>query len=106
MAFGGAAGKQRVLAVGAAVEARRVDSMPGGPQAIRHRLPNPAALVRSVDQNKGSHRVISSFLRHARDSGYPGPPQCQMSLDPAFAGVTTVEQSCARAVNCRRLRLS
>src|SRR5260370_42347794 len=106
MGFGGDPGTRRVLALAAAVEARRVASMPGGPQAFRPRLPNPAALVRSVDQNKGSHRVISSFLRHARDSGYPGPPPWPMSLDPAFAGVTTVEQSCARAVNCRRLRLS
>src|ERR1700720_294759 len=87
MSFGGDAGAQRVLALGAAVEARRVDRMAGGPQPVCHRLPNPAALVRAVDQNESRHCVISSFtFRHARESGYPGLPQWPMSLDPRFRG--------------------
>jgi hypothetical protein len=51
-----------MLALGATVEARRVDRMPSGPQAVCHRLPNPAALVRAVDQNKIRHCVIFLFL--------------------------------------------
>src|ERR1700722_13271642 len=48
-----------MLALGAAVEAGRIYLMPGGPQPVRHRLPNPAALVRAVDQNKSRHYTIS-----------------------------------------------
>src|SRR5438270_5098580 len=48
-----------MLALGATVEARRIDRVPSGPQAVCHRLPNPAALVRAVDQNESRHCAVS-----------------------------------------------
>src|SRR5271169_2704361 len=42
--------------------------MPGGPQPVCHRLPNPAALVRAVDQNKILHRAISLSFLDAHES--------------------------------------
>src|SRR6202035_1718854 len=55
-----------MLALGAAVEAGRIYLMPGGPQPVRNRLPNPAALVRAVDQNKSRHYTISSRFLNVR----------------------------------------
>src|SRR5438270_9354918 len=76
-------------ALGAAVEARRIDRMPGGPQPVRHRLPNPAALVRAVDQNKIRHLSFLLF-RHTRESGYPEPSATPPPWTPAFAGPTVI----------------
>ena len=52
---------QRMTALGAAVERGRVDQMPGGPQPRRRRLPDPAALIRSVDQYECRHRLAPSL---------------------------------------------
>src|SRR5206468_4240806 len=49
-------GPDQMMALGAAVERRRVYPMPGGPQAFEHRLPDPASLIRAVNQNIGGHR--------------------------------------------------
>src|SRR5438105_11525754 len=54
-----------MLALGATVEARRIDRVPSGPQAVCHRLPNPAALVRAVDQNESRHCAVSFLLLNA-----------------------------------------
>jgi hypothetical protein len=60
-----------MLALGAAVEAGRIYLMPGGPQPVRHRLPNPAALVRAVDQNKSRHYTISLRFLNVRIAAGP-----------------------------------
>src|ERR1700730_12865820 len=60
-----------MLALGAAVEAGRIHLMPGGPQPVRHRLPNPAALVRAVDQNKSRHYTISLRFLNVRIAAVP-----------------------------------
>src|SRR5208282_6856650 len=52
---GGDARPQRVAALGAAVERRRVDDMPSRSKAGRRRLPDPTALISSVDQYKYRH---------------------------------------------------
>src|SRR5580704_3219141 len=51
-----------MLALGAAVEAGRIYLMAGGPQPVRHRLPNPAALVRAVDQDESRHHAVSLYF--------------------------------------------
>src|SRR5580704_16516206 len=60
-----------MLALGAAVEAGRIYLMPGGPQPVRRRLPNPAALVRAVDQNESRHYAISSRFLNVRIAAGP-----------------------------------
>src|SRR5260370_32930085 len=60
-----------MLALGAAVEAGRIYLMPGGPQPVRYRLPNPAALVRAVDQNKSRHYTISFRFLNFRIAAGP-----------------------------------
>jgi len=62
LGLGGDAGAQLMLALGAAVQRRGIDRMPGGAQPVGHALPNPAALVRAMDQNECRHCVISLFL--------------------------------------------
>src|SRR5438045_5268097 len=54
-----------MLALGATVEARRIDRVPSSPQAVCHRLPNPAALVRAVDQNERRHCAVSFLFLNA-----------------------------------------
>src|SRR3984893_16408208 len=77
-----------MLALGAAVEAGRIYLMPGGPQPACHRLPNPAALVRAVDQNKSRHHAVSFSVwscprkRASRASGRTAA----LDLDPRFHG--------------------
>src|SRR5207248_9747082 len=56
-----------MLALGATVEARRIDRVPSGPQAVCHRLPNPAALVRAVDQNESRHCAVSFLFLNASE---------------------------------------
>ena len=55
----GDAGPYQMLALRAAVERRRGHPMTGGPQAFDHRLPDPASLIRAVNQH---------IRRHAQDS--------------------------------------
>jgi hypothetical protein len=57
LAMGGVrdAGTHRIVTLGAAVERRRVDRVPGGAQPLRDGLPDPASLVRAVDQDVGGH---------------------------------------------------
>src|SRR2546426_10657870 len=44
-----------MVALGTAVERRRVDAVSGGPQAIHDRLPDPAPLIRAVNEHKRRH---------------------------------------------------
>src|SRR5881397_609406 len=44
-----------MVALGTAVERRRVDAVSGGPQAIHDRLPDPAPLIRAVNEHIRRH---------------------------------------------------
>jgi hypothetical protein len=47
--LGGDAGADLMLALGAAIQARGVDRVPGPAQARRHTLPDPTTLIGTVD---------------------------------------------------------
>ena len=51
----GDAGTHGVTALGAPIEAWREHRVTGGAQSRGHRLPDPAPLVRAVDQDVGGH---------------------------------------------------
>src|SRR2546422_11308344 len=44
-----------MVALGTAIERRRVDAVSGGPQAIHDRLPDPAPLIRAVNEHIRRH---------------------------------------------------
>jgi hypothetical protein len=48
---------QRVAPLGTAVQRRRVHDVPGRAQSLGHRLPDPATLIRPVDQHEGRHAL-------------------------------------------------
>src|SRR5262249_59596574 len=68
----GARGDSRayeMVALGAAVETRRVHPMPGRPQAVDDGLPDPAALIRAVNEDVRGHGR-SLMLRRRRPAVY------------------------------------
>ena len=60
------------MALRAAFEGGRVDLMAGGPEALRHRLPYPATLIRAMDENIGRHVSRSTSLDDAQRQGTAG----------------------------------
>jgi len=54
-----------VLALGAAVQRRGIDRMPGTAQPARHALPDPAALIGTVDQAR-TYKIVSGGWRLSR----------------------------------------
>ncbi|MGH7055283.1 MAG: hypothetical protein ACREFA_15900 [Stellaceae bacterium] len=66
LAFGGDPGAQLVAALGAAVEARSMDPMPGGGEPGHDRLPDPTALIGAVKQDKIRHSLPSLWPAAAR----------------------------------------
>jgi len=51
-----------IVAFRAALEGGRIDLMAGGPEALRHRLPYPATLIRAMDENIGRDISRSASL--------------------------------------------
>src|SRR4051794_22456259 len=69
LAFGIDVGPQRMAALGAAVERRGEDGVSGGAQMRRYSLPDPSALIGSVQQDIGRHvRFLPVFLRRDQHS--------------------------------------